>query len=177
MEEKKQSVVANALNFGLITGAVVIVYSLLLYIANLYMNRSLGFVAYVLLLGGMAWGTLEYRKKSMNGFMTYGQAFSSCFLIGLFAGILATIYMFVFVQYIHPGLVNEVIEQTRIKLQEQNMTEDQIESALDYTRKFTTPIMMTIWGLVGYSLISLVLALVAAIVLKKPDPNAQTSAL
>ncbi len=109
--------------------------------------------------------------------MTYGQAFSSCFLIGLFAGILATIYMFVFVQYIHPGLVNEVIEQTRIKLQEQNMTEDQIESALDYTRKFTTPIMMTIWGLVGYSLISLVLALVAAIVLKKPDPNAQTSAL
>ena len=177
MEEKKQSVVANALNFGLITGAVVIVYSLLLYIANLYMNRSLGFVAYVLLLGGMVWGTLEYRKKSMNGFMTYGQAFSSCFLIGLFAGILATIYMFVFVQYIHPGLVNEVIEQTRIKLQEQNMTEDQIESALDYTRKFTTPIMMTIWGLVGYSLISLMLALVAAIVLKKPDPNAQTSAL
>lgn len=177
MEEKKRSVTINSLNYGLITGAVIIVYSLLLYIANLYMNKGLGFVAYVFLLGGMFWGTLEYRKKSMNGYMTYGQAFSSAFLIGLFAGIIGTIYMFIFVQYINPGMVNEIIEQTRVKLQDQNLTEDQIESALDYTRKFTTPLMMTIWGLVAYTLISLVLGLLSAIFLKKPDPNATTSAL
>ena len=45
MEEKKTSVAGNALNYGLITGAVVIVYNLLLYITNLYMNQSLGLVS------------------------------------------------------------------------------------------------------------------------------------
>ena len=177
MEEKKTTVASNALNYGLITGAVLIVYSLLLYIANLYLNKSLGYISYIFLLGGMVWGTLEYRKKAGNGFLTYGQAFNSCFLIGLIAGILATIYMFVFVKYINPGFINEIIEQARVKLQTQNLTDDQIETALDYTRKFTTPAMMTIWGLVIYAIISAVLGLITAIFLKKADPNAPPASL
>jgi len=177
MEEKKPSSAANALNYGLITGAVLIVYSLILYIANLYLNKSLGYVGYVFLLGGMVWGTLEYRKKAVNGFLTYGQAFSSCFLIGLFAGILGSIYMFIFAQFINPGFVNEIIDQARVSMQGKNMTDDQIETALEYTRKFTSPVMMMIWGLVGYTLISLVLGLIAAIFLKKVDANATTSSL
>jgi len=177
MEEKKPSPSGNALNYGLITGAVLIVYSLLLYIANLYLNKSLGYVGYVFLLGGMVWGTLEYRKKVTNGFLTYGQAFSSCFLIGLFAGILGAIYMFIFAQFINPGFVNEIIEQARIQMQAKNLTDDQIETALSYTRKFTSPVMMMIWGLVGYALVSVVLGLLAAIFLKKEDPNATASSL
>jgi len=177
MEEKKRSLSSNALNYGLITGAVLIVYSLLLYIANLYLNKTLGYVGYVFLLGGMVWGTLEYRKKAANGFLTYGQAFNSCFLIGLFAGILAAIYMFVFAQFINPGLINEIIDQAKASFQDKNMTDDQIETALDYARKFTSPIMMMIWALVGYTIVSLILGLLAAIFLKKADPNAPTSAL
>jgi len=177
MEEKKPSLAINALNYGLITGAVLIVYSLLLYIANLYMNKPLGYISYLFLLAGMVWGTIEYRKKALNGFMTYGQAFSSCFLIGLFAGILGTIYMFVFINYINPGFVNEIIEQARIQMQAKNLNDDQIESALDYTRKFTTPLMMTVWGLVAYSLMSAILGLLAAIFLKKTDPDIPSSAL
>jgi len=175
--EKKQSVAANALTYGLIAGAVIIVYSLVLYIANIYLNKGVSSISYLFLLAGMVWGTLEYRKKSDNGFMTYGQAFASCFMIGLVAGVLATIYMFIFVQYINPGMINEIIEQARIQMQSQNLTDDQIESALDMTRKFTSPVLITIWGLVAYAGISAILGLLAAIFLKKIDPNAPSSAL
>jgi hypothetical protein len=177
MEEKKRSVSANALNYGLITGAVLIVYSLILFISNLYLNRSLGYVSYLFMLGGMVWGTLEYRKKNENGLMTYGDAFTSCFMIGLFAGILGTIYIFVFAKFINPGFINEIIEQARVKMQAKNLSEDQIETALDYTRKFTTPLWMIIWGFLIYVLMSLVLGLLAAIFLKKADPNAPKSVL
>ena len=177
MEEKKPSVTGNALNYGLITGAVLIVYSLLLFIVNLYLNKTLGYISFVFLLGGMVWGTLEYRKTAGNGFLTYGQAFNSCFLIGLFAGVLGAIYAFVFAQYIHPGYVNEIIDQARIQLQEKNLSDDQIESALDSTRKFTSPLLMMIFGLLGYAIISAILGLLAAIFLKKVDPSAPTSAL
>ncbi|MCX6240912.1 MAG: DUF4199 domain-containing protein [Bacteroidetes bacterium] len=177
MEEKKRSVSANALNYGLIAGAAVIVYSLLLYIANLYMNQALGYVGYVILLGVMVWGTLDYRKKTEKGFMTYGQAFTSCFLIGLIAGILASVYMLVFAQFINPGLINEILDKARTQLQEKNLTEEQIEAALVYTRKFTSPLMMMIFGFLAYAVISAILSLLAAIFLKKDDPGATTSAL
>ncbi len=175
--EKKQSVAVNALTYGLITGAVVIVYSLLMYIANLYMNKWVSSISYLFLLGGMVWGTLEYRKKAGNGFITYGQAFTSSFIIGMIAGVLVTIYSFIFIQYINPGMINEIIEQARVQMQDKNLTEDQIEAALDMTRKFTTPGLMTVFGLGAYALVSAILGLIAAIFLKKPDPNAPTSAL
>jgi len=177
MEEKKTSVAINALTYGLMTGAVVIVYSLLLYIANLYMNEPLRYVSFLIFLGGMIWGTFEYRKKMTGGFLTYGQAFSSCFLIGLFAGIIGAIYSFVFVEFIYPGLINEILEQARVKIQEKNLTEDQIETAMDWTRKFTSPVMMLISSLFMDTIISVILGLIAAIFLKKVDPNTPTSAI
>lgn len=172
MEEKKNSSIQNAMIYGLITGVVMIVFHLLMFIMNLYMNRSIQYVSYLLLLAGMVYGTYDYRKKSTGGFMTYGQAFSSLFLIGLFAGILGAIYSFIFASYIHPGIINEIIDQARAGMQDKNMTDDQIETALQYTRKFTSPAMMLIFGLLGYSIISLILGLLAAIFLKKNDPNA-----
>ena len=177
MEEKKRSMAPNALNFGLMTGAAIIIYSLLLYITNLYMTDALGYIGYIILLGGMFWGTLEFRKKTETGFIAYGQAFSSCFLIGIIAGVLVSVYMFIFAQYIHPGFVGEVLEKTRIKLQEKNMTEDQIDAALEWTRKFTTPMMMLIFGFLAYAVFSAILGLIAAIFLKKVDPNTPKSAL
>ena len=172
METKKPSVSANAINYGLITGAVMIVYSLILYIANLYMNRNLGYISYVFLVAGMGWGTFELRKKYENGLMTYGEAFISCFLIGLFAGILSTIYIFVFAKFINPGFINEILEQSRVQMQARNMNDDQIETAMEYTKRFTSPVWLVIWGFVAYVFMSLVLGLIAAIFLKKTDSSA-----
>jgi hypothetical protein len=178
MEEKKRSLSVNALNYGLITGGVMIVFNLILFISNLYMNQSLGYIGYLFMLGGMVWGTLEYRKKLQNGFMTYGEAFLSCFLIGLFAGILGVIYTVIYTKFINPGFINEIVEQARIKMQaKNNLTEDQIETALDYTRKFTTPLWFAILGLLASAFMSLILGLLAAIFLKKVDPSAPKSAL
>jgi ABC-type antimicrobial peptide transport system permease subunit len=175
MEEKKRSVFANAMTYGLISGAVIIIYSLILFIAGQHMNKFLGWISYVILIGGMVYGTLEYRKKYQGGFMTFGQAFQSCFFIGLVAGVLGTIYMFFFVNYINPGFVNEVLEQAKTSMQDQNLTEDQMDAALQWTRKFTSPLLMTITSIVTYSIMSVVLGLIVALFLKKEDPAAKST--
>ena len=103
MENEHKSVSANALMYGAITGAVLIVYSLLMYILNLYMNSTLGYVSYVILIGGMVWGTFQYRKLCPNGFLSYGKAFTSSFLIGLIASVISIIYFFFYIKYINTG--------------------------------------------------------------------------
>jgi cobalamin biosynthesis protein CobD/CbiB len=177
MEDKQRSSMQNSLFYGLITGAVLVVFSLILYLTGQYMNKTLGYLSFVLLIVGMVYGTLEYRKNSTNGFLSYGKAFKSCFLIGLIAGVITAIYTFVFAQFIYPGYINEIIEQTRESMltSGREMTEEQIETALEYTRKFTTPVMMTVMILFMYPAFSAILALITAIFLKKEDPSLNTN--
>jgi hypothetical protein len=177
MEEKKQSVISHGLNYGLITGGAIIVFNLLLFLLDQHMNRALTWIAYIIIAGGMVYGTLEFRKKTSDGFLTYGRAFSSCFWIGLFAGVLATVYFFVFIQFIHPGFVNEIMDQARQNMLESrpDMSEEQMEQALEISSKFMSPVAMTIMGLVTYAAISAILGLLAAIFLKKEDPSLKAS--
>ena len=175
MEDKQKSVISSALVFGLITGAAGIVYHLVMYLANLYLNQYVSWLGYLVVAAGMVYGTLEYRKKQSGGFLTYGKAFSSCFWIGLFAGILSTVYFFIFINFIHPGMVNEIIDQARAQMLEKGqMSEDQIEQALAMQQKFMSPLMMALWGLFAYAIMSAILGLILGIFLKKNDPDAVT---
>lgn len=173
MEEKSRSVISNGIYFGLITGAVLMVFSLIMFLLNLHMNKAVNWIGYVFLVAGMIYGTLDYRKKYSNGFLSYGKAFSSCFWIGLFAGILASVYLYVFVQFIHPGFINELLDQMRSEMLKKSpdMSEEQIELAVSMSAKFMSPIMMSLWGLAAYTALSAIIGLILAIFLKKEDPS------
>lgn len=173
MEEKPRSVLVNGVYYGLITGTALIVFSLIMFLLDLYLNRAVNWIGYIFLIAGMVWGTIEYRKKYSNGFLTYGKAFTSCFWIGVFAGILSSVYLFIFTQFIHPGFINELLDQTRagIMTSSPDMSEEQIEQAVEMSAKFMTPVMMTIWGLVMYAIIAAVAGLILAVFLKKEDPT------
>ena len=161
----------NALYYGILTGAASIVLALVLYIAGLYMNRWLQNISLLILIAGMAWGTLEYRKKYLNGFISYGKSFTSCFLIGLFAGILGALYVFVFAKFIYPGFTHEILEKSQQAMLEKNpnLTDDQIEMGMKYVRFFTTPVMMAVWGLLANVFFSVVIGLILSIFIRKED--------
>jgi hypothetical protein len=172
MEEKPRSVSSSALYYGLITGAAMILYSLILFLAGLHMNKTMGYIGYVILILGMVWGTLDYRKKYLGGFMPYGKAFTSCFMIGLFSGILGTIYMYLFAQFIHPGFGQEILDAAREQLAGRNMTEEQMDQALAMQARFMSPVAMAIWALVMSVIGSAILGLIVAIFLRKEDKSA-----
>ena len=177
MEEKPRPVLLSSINYGLITGGAMIVFSLILFLLNLHMNKAVTWVSYVILAGGMVWGTIDYRKKFSNGFLTYGKAFSSCFYIGMIAGILSALYFFVFTKYIHPGFIQEIMDQTRasIATSKPDMSEEQIDQAMEISAKFMTAPLMAMWGFIGSALMSAILGLIAAIFLKKEDPALKVS--
>jgi len=173
MEEKPKSVAMNGINYGIITGVVMILFSLILYLLDMFLNRTVSSIGYVFLIGGMIWGTLDYRKKSLNGFMTYGQAFKTSFLIGLFAAVLGLIYTYLFFTVIAPDAVQAIIEMSRQSTIESSpqLSEDEIDRAMEMSAAFMSPIMLTIWGFVSQVLISAVIALIASIFLKKEDKS------
>ena len=174
MEEKQTSKGMHTLTYGVGTGLVMIVYSLIMYVANLYMNTTLQYLSFIILITGMVIGSLQYRKVALNGYMTYGQSFSLSFMIGLFATIVSIIFFFFYVKYINTGLIEELMAQARIKMEAKagSMSQDQLEQALAMQAKFMTPVWMVIWGLVGNLFFAAIFALIISIFVKKTDPNA-----
>jgi hypothetical protein len=174
MEEKQTSLGLHTLIYGVGTGLVLIVFSLIMYVLNLYMNTTLGYVSFLFMVAGMVYGSMQYRKVQMKGFMTYGQAFSTNFLIGLFATIVSTIFFYFYIKYINTGFMQELLDVTRQKMEAKagNMSQEQMDQAMMWTERFMSPVWMMVWGFLGNAFWAAIFSLVISIFIKKKDPNA-----
>ncbi|NQV01759.1 MAG: DUF4199 domain-containing protein, partial [Bacteroidia bacterium] len=168
MEEKQKSVTMNGITWGIVAGILMILYSLILYLMDENLNSSINWIGYLFLIGAMIWGTLEFRKNLPGGFMSYGKAFSASFMIVLFGAILGAIYTYLFFQVIAPEAVNDVIELGRQQSLERNpeLTDEQLEQAMQMTSFIYTPFGMTIFGFIGNILVGTIVALITSIFLK-----------
>lgn len=175
MENQPKSLGKNALVYGLITGAGLIVFMLLMYILNLYMNRGLQWLSYVIMVGGMLWGTQEYRKSQDRGLMPYGKAFTSSFLIGLYAAIISMIFFMIYIKFINTGMIQEMTELTRQQMEENSngMSQEQMDKAMSMATKFMSPAAMATIGLLTNVIISAIIAAILAIFLKKEDKSTE----
>jgi len=175
METKPRSVFMNSVNYGLITGAASIGLAIIMYVADIDLKSPIGYLGFVILLGGMIWGTVQYRNKVQGGFMTYGQAFVSGLLIVATAGLLSAIYSYFFYAFFDPAyhtkIVEAAVEQSRSKLAAKGMTDEQMETAFNMTRKFMSPLLMSIFAFLGSILVGAILSLVTAIFIKKEDTS------
>ena len=159
----------NALNYGLILGGISVVYSILLWVLGQTMNKPLSYVGMLFTIGVMFYGTKEYRDKHLGGFMTYGKAFTSNFLIGLYSAIIGTIFAFVLFKYLDPKLL-ETIKETAIETAMQknpSVTQEQLESSMSF---FMSPVFFTISALLGGAFFAAILALLVSIFHKKELP-------
>ncbi|MFH1159787.1 MAG: DUF4199 domain-containing protein [bacterium] len=178
MEEKKKSVAMHGITYGAITAVVVIVVSLLLYILDQNLNRSVNWITFLFLIAGIVWGQFEYRNKVLGGYIAYGKAFSAGFMIALFSGIFLILYNFIFFQFIAPGTINEILEMQRQTIVETNpqFTDEQVEQAMDIFSRFSSPVMLIIFGFISQLIIGAIVCLITSIFVKKEDQS-QTSTI
>ena len=175
METKPNTLFKNALFYGLLTAVISIVFSVFTYILDVPFKNPVMYFSFVILLAGIIYGTLQYRNVSLGGYITFGNAFLSGFLIVFIASIATSIYSYVFFTFIDPAYIERIIqqtlEQTEAKMLEKGQSEDQIEPILAMTRKFMSPLMMSIMSVLTSAVFGAILSLFAAAILKKEDKS------
>ncbi|MEI6575665.1 MAG: DUF4199 domain-containing protein [Bacteroidota bacterium] len=165
---EKPSLFKASLNYGLILGAVAIVYSLLLYILGQIGNQNMGYLSFVFYIVVMILGIKNYREKFSDGFISYGNSFLIGLFIVLIGGIISSLFTFILFKFIDPGLVESMLEQVRQKMEAKGgLTEEQIDMAMKYTQTMMSPLWMFIWGLVASAFIGTILSLIVSIFMKK----------
>jgi hypothetical protein len=167
MTSQKISFWKNNMNFGAITGFAIIIVTVILYILNISQNFTVSIIVYVIQITAIVIGTRFLRDKIQNGNITYGRALGSGTMISIFASVIIAFYMFIFLKFIDPGELDKIFAMMEDNLYKQGLPEDQIDMALEMSKKFTTPFTIALGTVFSYGLWGFLFSLITSIFIKK----------
>lgn len=156
--------------YGLLISLMLVILNLALYFTNQSMNRGLSSIGYIVLVGGIIYACVQYAKQ-LGGNVTFGNVFAHGFKVTAVAIVIMVIYTVIFVKLLYPDIIDVTLDMARKNMQEKGkMTEEQINQALEMTRKFYLP--FAIGGIIiAFGIIGGIASAIGAAVAKK---NPQT---
>lgn len=174
MENQKSSSKSIMLNYGLVLGFVSILISVANFaIGNVYEPHwSVSVLGALVTIVAIVYG-LKAFKAGNEGFMSLGQSLKIGMGIVLVSTILFLLYFVVFTSYIEPEFYTrslEVKEQAVIEMYP-NLTDEQLESAMDMQKKLNTPVFTTAIVLIMSLFFGFIITLITGLIMKKSRPE------
>jgi len=177
-EEQVPTLVNHALKWGIISAAVGIVFTAILYAIDYTMLvsfKTLG-VLIVIGLGIVIYAGIEYRRL-VGGYLGYGQAWQHAFVVFAISGVISVLFQLLLYNIIDTELpekmADAIVENTRGMMENFGAPPDQIDSQLEKVRTDSVD-RFTILGMVkgfGFQLIFYaVFALIVALITRKNPP-------
>jgi hypothetical protein len=161
------------IKFSIIYALANIGMALILYILEIMDKSMLITVLSLAVNSAILFFAMKSRKNdTLNGFMSYGEGFGTGMLILVVGGLITSIYTFVFYTFIDTEFMTKMLEISRTEMLKKDMSDEQIEQALEMSKKFMSPIMMAVFGYLASLFIGLIISLILAAVTKKENPNA-----
>lgn len=171
MEENQPKTGKFALTYGLILGGVSVIFAFMLYTADMHYQGGIPImlISIALMLAAVLFAMLQF-KKANNGFMSFGQALKIGVGVCLVGGIIGIIFNQLMANVIDPEMMTKAMEYQKGQLMETtSLTPEQIDGQLEMQKKFTTPSMQIIFGLIFTIIIGFLVSLIPALVLKKQE--------
>ncbi len=150
---------------GVIIALLLIAFSLIIQFLNLTKNRGFSSLQFIILIGGLIWAAISFSKQ-MHGNVTFGNLFTHAFKTAAAVTAIMVVYTIISIKFISPEIIDIALQEARTGMEGKNMSDDQIDQAIGFTRKFFVP--LTAGGVLLSFLISGVIgALISAAVSKK----------
>ncbi|MBL7929472.1 MAG: DUF4199 domain-containing protein [Bacteroidia bacterium] len=163
------------LKFGLLSAVIGIFITLLVYILGLDKSPTgqyLGWINIPVTIILMVMCVKESRESLYNGFISFGQAFKNLFLMLVVSTGISGVFMYFYSSVINPSLIDYIKEQQALEMEKKGMDQAAIDQAMAMSEKFVSPVMMTVWTIIGGLFLGVVIALIISAIMKKNDPNA-----
>ena len=151
--------------FGVYSAAVGIVVTLIEYFTNMSLDatRWFGWI-FLPFMVMFIWMAMKQRKEEdYGGTISYGQCLGTGTLVGVVAGIVMAIFLYIYYNSINPALIDQMIQKGVADMKAKNLTSDQVEKAMPMIRMFTSPSMMGVIVLFGDIIIGLIISLIVGI--------------
>ena len=169
----------SALLYGLLFGLIMIVEFAISYVFDIdpTTNKSYGVIVnilnFLILPAGFIFlGVNNFKTKLNDGFVSFGESLKIGVTICIFAALLYAIFAAVFNMLV-PEFTEEIIRKTRAVLIEQNpnMTTEQVDMAISWTRKFMSPALSRPVTIIMYAFLGLIYSLIIGAIAKNDRPQ------
>jgi hypothetical protein len=162
---------------GAILGGFTILFSIIVYVFNLFAIQWLNWVSYAVIMGGIIYGNILYANQNNNN-VSFGNIFAHGFKTTAVLIVISVVYTLLSLKVLFPDMIDKIIDMSRIEMEKNpQMTDEIIEQAMTMTRKFFIP--FAIGGvLIGTGIMGALASLIGAGVAKKNpvDPFKQDTA-
>lgn len=171
LETGKKTLNSFALTNGVYLGVILIIFSLIGYVADFSTTSWVNYLSYVMVIGMLIYALKTYRDKESGGFISYGRSLGLGTLIGLYSSILLAVYTFVFFQYFDPAELQKILVEAENNMLDQGMSDRDVETAMSFTRMMTNPPVMAAFTVIGFTFWSFIFSLIISIFVKKDNPD------
>ena len=158
---------STGIRYGVILGAISIIYFLIFSIFDLDMSQGVG-----------RWGTSivslvivflahKYYKDNGDGFMNYGEGVGIGFWVGLVSSVVYSVFTYIYVKFIDDGFITKIREKAIQDMQDKGQSDEQIDMAMKFVNMFTGAEAMLIMGIVFGVIILVIIGLIISIFTQK----------
>lgn len=161
----------SAFESGLLITAILIIYTMGLYLLNLHTEQWLGYMAIVIMIVALYVAGNNYRKKGGRAAFTYGQAFKYLFLTLLVASVIGGIFNFIYFTWIAPEIIDFAIEESYNQMLDRGMSEEQAEQQMQFALPWMTNWSFALFGIVGSLFWGTIASLIMAAILKRDNSS------
>jgi uncharacterized membrane protein YciS (DUF1049 family) len=166
MEDQK---IMSPLIKGVLISLVVIILGIAGYFTGIGFEPWYNWVVNGILFIAIVIACIHYANQK-DGYVTFGNVFSHGFKISAFVAIILVVYSVLSTTLLFPELKDKAIEMQRQRMEERGTSDDQIEQAMTFTKKYFMAFM--IFGvMIGTIIFGVIASLIGAAIAKKKPVN------
>ncbi|HVS94029.1 MAG TPA: DUF4199 domain-containing protein [Mucilaginibacter sp.] len=165
MEKIKPSSAKVGFKWAIICFVISVVLTYVFQFLDMSQSVVAKIVGYIPFIAFSFLAVKEYRDQ-LGGYMTFGEGFMPGLLYGIFYGLMTAVFIFVYLKYLSPQILEQSIAEQKDKLAQQGLSDEQIDNALQIARKYGA-LFGAIATAIIIPIIGAVIALIAAAVFKK----------
>jgi hypothetical protein len=157
-------------NNGVVLGVASVIYSLVIYATGNHLEPhwSGSIITGAIFIGAIFFGIKQY-KTANGGFLTWGQGVKIGVGIAVLGGVIVVIYNYIFMNFIEPDFMSQMMEVQNQVLLDQGMTEEQIEAANEMSQAFQSPGILAAIGIISYAIGGFIVSAITAAIMKKSE--------
>lgn len=172
METTKPSSKKFIINYGVLLGILSVLLGVIIYITGNVgeQNWTATAVGFLIIVASIVLG-LKAFKAANNGFLNLSDALKIGIGIALIGGVLSVIWTLILMNFIEPDMIEQIMEVQREQLTERmpDMSEEQLEQSLAMVKKFSSPLIISAFALIGNLFFGFIISLIAGLIMQKKE--------
>lgn len=159
------------IRFGLIGALISVAYFLILNVAGIDITKGVwNLIGYVITVALLVFAHLQFKERG-DGYMSYGQGMGIAVWMALVSAGISSVFTYLYIKFVDTGFIELVKERQIESLQQQGMSDQQIDQAMEFSKSFMSPEAMFVFMLVGAIAATLIIGLIVTIFTQKRNPE------